>query len=179
MADSVFCSIEVPDWVIKECGLEKAAVIALGLIDPDENPSAANLESKSYWTGRMAASPTNFFLIQPTRGEYPGGTPTEGEGFGRQSTRVEGADHNASVEVEGLYTNWAFWEAANLKPWKTVLFTNGDLMYYNDQPASVYGTIMNPKSPKNGAFWKIAIKWQNISNPRVLNTPATLLADIG
>lgn len=179
MALSVFCSIDVPDWVIKECGIERAAIIALGLIDPDEDPSGTNLQSVSYWTGRINASPQNFFLVQPTRGEYTGGAAVEGEGFGKEVTRVEGADHSAAVEVEGLYDNRDFWEGVNRKPWKVVLFTAGDLEYYIQQPVSVYATIMNPKSPKNGAFWKVALKWQDISNPIILNTPTGLLATIG
>lgn len=176
---SVFCSIDVPHWVIKECGVERAGIIALGLIDVDEAPTSLNLESKAYWTGRIGASPQQFFLVQPTRGEYPGGTPTEEEGFGMESVQITGADHTSTLETEGLYDNWAFWEGVNRKKWKTVFFTAADLMYYNDQPATVYGKVSNQKSVKGGAFWTILIKWQALSNPRVLNTPSGLLADVG
>lgn len=176
---SAFCSIDVPDWVIKECDIERAGIIALGLIDVDENPSKANLESKSYWAGRIGASPQNFFLVQPTRGEYNGGTAVKEDGFGKVVSQTTGADHAFSVEVEGLYDNRDFWEGVNRKKWKVVLFTAADLFFYISAPANVYGTPSNQKSIKAGAFWKVTGDWTDMSNPIVGNTPSSLLADVG
>jgi len=175
MASSVFCDVDVPDWVVKDCGVENAGIIAVGLIDPSESPSKANLESKAYWTGRIAASPQNFFLVQPTRGEYPGGTPTEEDGFGTEVSRVTGADHSVTFEVEGLKDNRDFWEAANRKSWKTVYFTNAGYFYYVTTPATLYGTIDNKRSIKTAAFWKVVTKWQSYDNPIIGTTPSALL----
>src|SRR5688572_25544813 len=112
MAD-IFCSTDVEDYVPQQCGIERAGIIAVGLLDPSEEHSHANLESASWWTTEIATSPATVWLINPTRGEYNGGTPTEEDGFGTESTQVTGADHEAVVEFEGLKDNRDFVEALN------------------------------------------------------------------
>lgn len=171
---SQFCSIEAPDWVIKECDIERAGVIALLLIDVDESPTRANLESASFVRGRILASPQNYFLIQPTRGDYPGGTPTEEDGFGLELTQVTGADHTANIEVEGIQTNRDAIEAYNRKKWKIAFFTAGGLLYYVTVPVTFYGTPSNPRGIKNGSFWKITLKWTTLDNPIICNSPDIL-----
>lgn len=176
MAD-VFCDIDIPDYVQKECGIERAGVVAIALIDTDQNPTDANLESATYWTTVLAASPPTHHKILQTRGEYAGGQPTEEDGFGRESTQVTGADHEATIEVEGLIDNRDFWEGVNRKKWKVALVTNGDLLYFIETPATVYAKINNPRNIKTGAFWMLSIKWQSYDNPRVTNIPSGTFDD--
>lgn len=168
MADTTFCDSDVPDYVTRECGTDFAGIVGMGLIPLSENPTDEELEAAETWAD---ASPQVYYVIQNTRGEYPGGTPTEEEGFGNESTRVTGADHAATVEVEGLAENRDFWEGVNRRKWKVVMITAGGLMFYVDTPTSVYAKINNQRSTKNMAFWAIDIKWQSFSNPKVLTAP--------
>ena len=176
MADA-FCEVDVPSYVQKECGIERAGIIAIGLIDKDAGFNNSDLESLTWWNNKLDDSPALWFLIRQTRGEYPGGTPTEEEGFGTEATQVTGADHNANIEVEGLLDNRDFWEGVNRKKWQVVLFTNAGFMLYISTPTTVYAKINNPKSIKAGAFWMVSLKWQDISNPVVLETPDGLLTN--
>ncbi len=176
MADA-FCEVEVPEYVPKECGIERAGIIAVAIIAKNEGFNNNDLETLNWWNNKLDDSPALWFLIQQTRGEYPGGTPTEEEGFGTESTQVTGADHAVPLEVEGLKDNRDFWEGVNRKKWKVVFFTNGGLMFYVSVPVTVYATPNNPKSPKAGAFWKVSFKWQDISNPVILETPTGLLSN--
>jgi hypothetical protein len=168
MADTTFCDSDVPDYVQRECGTDYAGIVAIGLIDVDQSPNEATLISSVTWED---TSPQLFYVIQNTRGEYTGGAPTEEEGFGLESTRVTGADHAATVEVEGLIENRDFWEGVNRRKWKVVLITAGELMYYVDVPVSVYAKINNQRSTKGMAFWSIDFKWQSFSNPQVYTAP--------
>jgi len=171
MADTTFCDSDQPDYVTRECGTDFAGIVGIGLVPLDETPTDEELESETYWSDATAASPSIIHVIPNTRGEYPGGTPTEEEGFGTESTRVTGADHAATVEVEGLIENRDFWEGANRKRWKVALVTAGGLLYWITDPVSVYAKINNQRSTKGMAFWAIDLKWQNFSNPVVLNAP--------
>jgi hypothetical protein len=171
MADTTFCDSDVPDYVTRECGTDFAGIVAIGLIAEDEDPTDENLETPSYWTNGVDASPQAIYVIQKTRGEYASATPTEEEGFGLESTRVTGAEHTATIEVEGLAENRAFWEGANRRRWKVVLVTAGELMYYIDVPVSVYARINNQRSIRGMAFWTVDLKWSNYSNPKVLDAP--------
>lgn len=169
MAD-VFCSTDVPDYVQTDCGIERAGIVAMVLIDTDVGtPSDANLTTASYWTSLTGQSPPLAYIIKKTRGEYPGGTPTEEEGFGREATRVTGADHESPIEVEGLLDNRDFWEGVNRRNWKLGIVTNGDLLLYVDNPVTVYAKMNVPRDIKTGTFWMINIKWQEFSNPRVVD----------
>lgn len=173
MAD-IFCSTDVDDYIPLECGIERAGIIAIGLIDTDEEPTDANLQDASFWTTKLATSPAKYWLINPTRGEYNGGTPTEEDGFGTESTQVTGADHEAVVEFEGLKDNRDFVESLNRRKFKLVMFTNGGLLYYVEVPVTVYTKITNPRSIKSGAHWAMSAKWQSYDNPKVLTTPDIL-----
>jgi len=171
MADLSFCDSDVPDYVSRECGIDYAGIVGLGLIKDDESPSDVNLEDPNYWTTGIGASPQAIYVIPKTRGEYSGGTPTEEDGFGLQATIVTGADHTATIEVEGLIENRDFWEGVNRRKWKVALITAGGLLYFIDVSSSVYAKINNQRSTKGMAFWMIDIKWQSFSNPKVLNAP--------
>ena len=171
MADLSFCDDNVPDYVSRECGIDYAGIVGIGLIKDEENPTDANLEDPAWWEAEIIASPQSVYVIPRTRGEYTGGTPTEEDGFGLQSTVVTGADHAATVEVEGLIENRDFWEGVNRRKWKIVMITAGGLMYYVDVSTSVYAKINNQRSTKNMAFWAIDLKWQSFSNPKVLEAP--------
>jgi hypothetical protein len=175
MADTTFCDSDVPDYVQRECGTDFAGIVGIGLIDVDENPNRATLESSETW--EVEASPQLYYLIKNTRGEYTSAQPTEEDGFGLESTRVTGADHTATVEVEGLLENRDFWEGVNRRKWKVVLVTAGGLMFYIDVPVSVYARINNQRSVKGMAFWAIDLKWQNYSNPQIYNAPSGVFAD--
>lgn len=172
-----FCSINVPDYVQKECGIERAGIVAIALMDLDQDPSNANLSSASYWNTVLASSPTTHVKILQTRGEYNGGTPTEEEGFGREATQVTGADHEATAEVEGLLLNRNFWEAVNRKKWKLVMVTNADLLYYVDAPVTVYAKLVNQRNIKGNAFWGLSFKWQSYDNPIVVEAPVGIFED--
>jgi hypothetical protein len=171
MADTTFCDTNVPDYVPRECGTDYAGVVGIGLVATDEEPSDADLENATWWTDGENASPQKIYVIQNTRGEYTGGTPTEEDGFGLENTRVTGADHAATVEVEGLAENRDFWEGANRRKWYVALVTAGGLLYWIEVPCSVYAKINNQRSIKGMAFWAIDIKWQSFSNPKVLTAP--------
>lgn len=169
--DTSFCDENVPDYVNRECGVDYAGIVGIGLIKDEESPTDNDLESAAYWENGIDASPQAIYVIAKTRGEYTGGAPTEEEGFGLESTRVTGADHAAMVEVEGLIENRDFWEGANRRKWKVVLITAGGLMYYTGVSTSVYAKINNQRSTKGMAFWSVDIKWQSFSNPKVLTAP--------
>jgi len=171
MADTSFCDSNVPDYVTRECGVDFAGIVGMGLIKDDQSPTDANLEDPTFWENAIAASPQSYYVIPKTRGEYTGGTPTEEDGFGLQLKIVTGAEHTATVEVEGLIENRDFWEGVNRRKWKVALITAGGLMYFIDVSSSVYAKINNQRSTQNMAFWSIDIKWQSLSNPKVLNAP--------
>lgn len=170
-----FCSQDQSEYTQVDCGIDQAGIVAVAFVDEDvATPTQANLEDPSWWTNLTGASPQTAFIAPQTRGEYPGGTPTEEEGFGKQSTQVTGAQHEATIEFEGLEENRNFVEGINRKRWKMALVTNGGKLLFIDAPVTCYGKPVIPKNINAAAFWQMTLKWQDYSNPIVADVPATI-----
>ncbi len=172
MAD-VFCfDNNIPDYVAKECGMERAGIIGIALFDKSQNPTDAQLQdvaALTYWNSTQSTSPRYVHIIKSTRGEYTGGAPVEEDGFGIEDKQITDAEHTSNIEVEGLLDNWTFWETVNRRKWKVALLTNAGFLLWINRPVTVYAKINNPKNIKANAFWMIALKWADISNPKVLD----------
>lgn len=167
---SVFCDTNTPEYVQLDCGVERAGVVAVALIDDAVGePSDAELQSETYWNTLLNQSPPLAYRIMKTRGEYARPTVTTEEGFGRESNQNTSADHLVTFEVEGILANRNFWESANRKKWKFVFVTAGDILHYVNAPVTVDGRENNPRDIKVGANWSVEARWADFSNPRVVD----------
>jgi hypothetical protein len=167
---AVFCDTDTPEYVQQDCSVERAGIVAVGLIDESVGtPSDANLMSATYWNNLLNQSPPLAYRIRKTRGEYPRPTVISEEGFGREAKQNTGADHIVNWEVEGIEDNRDFFESVNRRKWKTAFITAQDLMYYVDVPVTHDGRINNPKDIKAAAFWMVEAAWTEFSNPRVVD----------
>jgi len=181
MAD-LFCTEDQDEYVQKDCGIDEAGLVAAAYIKRSvitDQFSGLNraqkkelLENVSFWNGVLGASPVGAYIATKTRGEYPGGTPTEEDGFGRESTQVTGATHEVTLEFEGIDENQDFVEGINRKKWANVFVTNGDKGIFVEEPVTVYGKLNVPRGITTGAFWMVSHKWQDYSNPIVFDIPA-------
>lgn len=175
---SVFCDELTPDYVQQDCGVERAGVVAVALIDVAVGtPSNANLTNASYWSNLIAQSPPLAHKILKARGEYPRPTVTSEEGFGRESKQNTGADHVVNFEVEGILDNRDFWESVNRKKWKFAFITAGDILHYVDVPVSVDARINNQKDIKGQEFWQVEASWSDFANPRTVDVSAITTFD--
>lgn len=172
---SIFCDVNVPDFVQNDCGIEQGGIVAIALIKGDQAPTLANLREASFWTSKLNASPQKYFVISDTRGSYPGGTPVEEEGFGRRSTLRTGADHEATVTVLGVGDNHLYMAAVNQSlDWKVVLVTNSGLAFYIED-ASIYAKVVIDQSIKSPLRWELSIKWSDdLDNPESFIAPVTI-----
>lgn len=172
---SVFCDVNVPDFVQNDCGIEQGGIVAMAIIAGDQLPTIANLREASFWTTKLAASPQKYWKILDTKGSYPGGTPTEEEGFGRNATLRTGADHEATVMVLNVEDNHLFMAAINQSPnQKVVLVTNGGLAFYIED-ASIYAKVVIDQAIKSVLRWELSIKWSDdLSNPPSFIAPSAI-----
>lgn len=155
-----------------DCGIDQAGIVAVGFIDTSvTTPTKVNLESEGWYTAKLHASPPTLYVATKTRGEYPGGAPTEEDGFGKESTQVTGAKHEATIEFEGIDENRLFVEGINTKKWKMVFITNGGKGIYIDAPVTPYGKLIVPKGILTAAFWQMKLSWQDFANPVVFDQP--------
>ena len=173
MAD-LYCGVEVPDYVAQDCGSEQGGIVAVAFVDSsvDLDSSPENFEDASTWQALIDSSPRLAHIIKNTRGEYAGGSPVEQEGFGTETTRVTGADHEITFEVEWLKDNVTFWNNLNKrKNYKFAFKTASDQLHFVNKPVTVYAKQNVPRDIKAAAFWQVSVKWQDIDNPKIYDAP--------
>jgi len=163
-----FCEVDIADYTTRECGIDFAGIVGIGLIGLDENPTIENLEDPEFWTGIVTTN-GNYFVIRNTRGEYAGGETIEEDDL--ISKTVTGAEHSATIESTALIENFKYWDAIQKKNWKICLVNSGGLLFYIQNPVSIYTKIVNPKAINTVAFFQSELKWYDLSNPIILNAP--------
>ncbi len=100
---NIFCEDNQDEYVQRDCGIDQAGIVAVGFIDESvSTPTKTQLESEAWYTNLLNQSPPQLYVATKTRGEYPGGTPVEEDGFGKESTQVTGANHEMTIEYEGI-----------------------------------------------------------------------------
>ena len=172
---NIFCEQRQSPYTQMDCGIDQAGIVAVGFICEDTTtPTKVNLESEGWYTALLRQSPPCLFVAAKTRGEYPGGVPTEEDGFGKESTQITGAKHEATIEFEGIDENRLFVEGVNSKKWKMVFITMGKKGIYVDAPATPYGHLVVPKGILTAAYWQMKISWQDYANPVVFDQPANI-----
>lgn len=165
----IFCDTEISDYTIRNCGIDHAGIVAIGIINIYETPTTTQLEDPDFWSDKTSETPLKYWAIKNTRGEYLGGEQTEEEDL--IGYLITGSNHQAIIEVENLKENYVFWDRIQKHNWKICLVNSGGLMFYVDKPVSFYPKINNPKSNKSAAFFNVQMKWQDLSNPYILNEP--------
>lgn len=164
-----FCEVDIADYNFRDCGVDFAGIVGLGLIEINQNPTYANLEDPEFWTGVISASSKKYFALRNTRGEYNGGESVEEEDL--IGTRVTGAVHIASIDTKGIIENWEYWNIIQKGLWKVCLVSSAGLLYYVDKPCSIYTKVNNQRNQKVQAYYQSEIKWYDLSNPVILNAP--------
>lgn len=171
---SRFCDTSLADFVALACGVEAGGIVAVAFIKGDQSPTLANLREASFWTTKLNASPQAYFVLLNTRGSYPGGTPTEEDGFGRVIVRRTGADHEVTFEVEGVEDNGAFVNGINQSDnWKFVFVTADNLAFYVED-TSAYGKVVIDQPVRSIIRWSFSVKWSNIDNPETFESPTAI-----
>lgn len=165
----LFCDVTIPSYQQKDCGIDFAGIVGVGLIDEDY--TFTDIELPAEWAAAIGASPPDAYVLKKTRGEYSGGQEVEEEGFGLSSVRVTGADHELTFEVEGIKENVGFWNGVNRKDWKIAFVDAGGQLTYISVPVSVYAKITQPRDIKTAKFWMVTVKWSSYDNPEVFTAP--------
>lgn len=188
MAD-LFCDVATPDYVQQECGAELGGITFVALLDQsiviDEDNVTATLENASFWTGNIAVSPSNRFVILNTRGSKAAGTPTEEEGYGFVPTERTGDDKELVFEALGVMDNRDFWASVNQRRnWQLVYGTagkdeNGNYNAFYAKDVSVYADDTIEQSIKSRIRYAVSAKWSTAMIPSLpFHFPASVITTL-
>jgi hypothetical protein len=189
MAD-LFCESSIPDYQQEECGVELGGIIAIGIIHPSEvedidtDDVSGTLESESWWTNNINASPSTVWVIKNTRGSKAAGTPVEEEGFGLVPMERTGDDKELAGESLWVMANRNFWAKVNRTRNLGFVYVtagkdaNGNYNAFYAPNASVYGDTVIEQSIKSRMRTSFNAKWSSALTPDLpFAAPASVFVD--
>lgn len=185
----LFCDTDTPDYVQQECGTELGGITFVAIFDSsiaiDENHPELTLELPAFWTGNIAASPSNRFVILNTRGSKPAGTPTEEEGYGFVPTQRTGDDKELSFEALGVMDNRNFWASVNQKQSVQLVYgtagtdEDGNYNAFYAKNVSVYADDTIEQSIKSRIRYAVLAKWSTAMIPSLpFHFPKSVIATL-
>lgn len=164
---------QIPEFIEQECNLESGRVVALAFFHKDIASSIYDDPSNAaVWVDGDYAQ--DLYVFQEVRGSYSGGSPTEINGVGSQSTRPINAEHTLTVFVEGVKGNEDFWnEIVKSNDYRVAFVVGGDynLLMLNNVDTSIYGTPVVEEGLDTQVGWNATVKWRDLNNPKTSNVP--------
>lgn len=189
-AVDLFCDQFVPDYVQARCGIQTGGIPFMAIVDVsvelDRNNLSATLESATWWTTNITASPSNRHVILNTRGSKPKGTPTEEPGFGFLSVINNGDEKTVTFEAIEAIENEDFWSAVNRKPSHQFIYgtttkdSDGNYVaYLSSNDASIYADVVIDQDVKSRIRIAGDAKWAGDGSlDTAFSFPASVIATL-
>lgn len=106
-----------------------------------------------------ALSAGNIYIVPETTGTYNGGEPEYGAGYGDESQRLIGRNHELSVTDPSYEGNDEFYTELEKEHW--IPGWRGDkLLHIGTKPASVVATDPIEEGLETDVTWKATINWK-------------------
>lgn len=163
------CETVVPPYQCNPCperekaGVTTVAFIKKGFVfvdptDPQE------------WIDGIIAG--DILLIPKTRGNYDGGSPKYGDGFGRIKQRLLGYDYKLEFMDEDFKANKAFYDAIDeSNNWHFAFFT-GSLVWLVDTSVTTAVKDAVDVDIEKDVVWAAEVSWFYKDKPRKFTAPA-------
>lgn len=120
-----------------------------------------------------AVAAGNIHLIPETTGTYNGGEPEYGSGYGDESQRFVGRNHELTIKDPSYEGNADFYTRLEQEHW--IPAWKGDkLLHFGDKPASVVTTDPIEEGLETDVTWSSVINWKSKNRAEIY--PAEQLA---
>lgn len=169
------CEDELPDHIVDDCpgSKEHARVRSIAFIHTSYLATLlAGQETPSVWV--TGINDRKIIIIPQVSGQYDGGEPVEGPGYGDQESSLAGYKHTIGYKDPNYKQNAAFYNAIKFSrdwvpAWRTETQTQ-----IADVPAQII-----PKAPitdqlTDEVVWDVQVKFTQPDIPVPFDTPADI-----
>lgn len=163
------CENDVPVYQCSICperekaGVSSVALLRTGFVFMD--PTDIN-----EWTTGIQNG--DIIFIPRTRGNYDGGTPKYGEGFGRVKQRLLGYDYKLQFKDEDFRNNSDFYHAiAKSNSWSLAWFTE-TLLWLSNEKVTVAVKDAIDEDIEKDIWWDSEVSWFSGDKPQKVVAPA-------
>lgn len=162
------CQTSAPAYQCTPCPtLEKAGISSVALIR--SGFVFMDISDKTEWLTGIENGDIKF--IPKTRGNYDGGTPKYGEGFGRVKQRTLGYDYKLQFKDEDFRNNSDFYDAIDeSNAWTLAWFTES-LVWHSRATVTIAVKDAIDEDIEKDIWWDCEVSWFHRNKPLKAEAP--------
>lgn len=169
------CKQQIPSFTELACTFEAGRINAIAFVDEDKAALADATPSlwstPSFYTDEDYAG--DIVIHQKVSGEYSG-ADVQITGKGNQQQRLGGKNHTATIRVESVKGNNAYWDKLNISTNYRLVFVTDDynLLLVSTRNVGISANLVVPDSLDGVTEWEITLTWSDIAVPESYDVPA-------
>lgn len=164
------CDANIPDHSCGSCGVELARVRRAAFIHKNYYPTlAADPEDVTLWNTGIAAG--SIIILPETQGEYDGGAPQMGQGYGDSEETLNAYLFTAMVKDPSYVGNRDFWNSIKGSRNFHFAFASETIIRLTDVPVTIVPTNPIANDLKAEVVWDCQVKWTSDNFPDEYSTP--------
>lgn len=162
------CDEDLVPHVCEECGEpELGGIRAVAVINAAyefSDPTDA-----AEWT--QAIEDGFIDIIPATRGDFDGGTPVEGPGYGDSATKVNGYDFVLNYKDPDLVANYSFYNTIKTARNRKLAYVTETQVWMADKAASFAPKAPVTENVAEEVVWNVQAKWTSKTLPQPYTKP--------
>ena len=162
------CNEDIFGHVCDDCpdGVE-ARVYALACVDDDVE--FTDPLDVAEWQGYIESG--DIVIIPNIRGEFDGGAPEYGDGFGKVIEVLKRYRFKLTYEEESLVSNWNFYNSIKKSRRRRCWPVFGGYVWMTDKPAKWAPKIPVSQNPLDNVYWNVEVEWTGSDIPEPVVEP--------
>lgn len=163
------CDDQLFGHVCDNCpdGVE-ARVYALACVD--DALEFADPTDTAEWNTHIQSG--QIIIIPDIRGEFDGGAPEYGDGFGKILEKLKRYRFKLTYEEEILVSNWAFYNSLKKSRTRRCWPVFGGYVWMTDKPAKWAPKIPVSTNPLDEVYWNVEVDWTGADIPEPVIEPS-------
>lgn len=162
------CTDESVEHFCDDCEAKESARIR-SVFFVKEGYEFSDPTDKTEW--QTAAAAGNVVVVPKTRGQFDGGSPNYGPGFGDEEQRYINSTFKLNYFDPNLKNNYEFYEAKKRSKTWCVGYRTESLVWISDKPCTIAPKAAVSDNINEGVEWEVEVTWNSANNPEPFNMP--------
>ena len=164
------CDEDIPQHDCNVCTIELARVRSAAFINKQYYATLmTDPESAAIWNAGIASG--DIFVYPQTQGEFDGGTPNMGQGYGDTEENLNSYTFNLMFKDPNYVGNRNHWNGIKGSRNFHVAFRSETVLRISDVPCTIVPTNPIANDLKAEVVWDAAAKWTSGNFPTEYTTP--------
>jgi hypothetical protein len=164
------CDTNIADHLCSVCDVELGRVRSVAFINKSYYPTlSVDPENASLWAAGIAAG--DIFVYPETQGEYDGGAPNMGQGYGDTEETLNSYTFTLQAKDPNYIGNRNHWNSIKGSRNFHVAYRSETVLRISDEPTTIVPTNPIANDLKAEVVWDFSCKWTSGNFPDEYTTP--------